>query len=155
MNITANQTVVSEAGGHRLGGALDWGAGSGSVSGTSIGPGAKVEDKAVARFQIGALPGRKGSLYANEPYKVYRNGALHHQGLTDEQGMVTVPHPDGTSHYKVELVTGQRFEMPVQADFMAGDHAAIERESRSIWGHQSLDGLEHEAGAGRALFDFL
>jgi hypothetical protein len=105
-----------------------------------------------AQFQIGALPGQLGSMYANEPYKVYRNGALYAKGLTDQNGMIKVPHVDGSSQYKVELATGQKFDMPV-SESMAGDSATSEQQKLSLDGHREIPRLDDHPHAGRRLFD--
>jgi type VI secretion system secreted protein VgrG len=95
-----------------------------------------------------------GSAYINEPYKLYRDGALVDQGMTDANGYIKAKHPEGTGHYMIELATGEKFDLPVEAKF-AKDDAAKAQQKLALQGHGEIPGLDHLPDTGLGLFDNL
>lgn len=68
------------------------------------------------RFQLGGTPQSPTKALANEPYKLSANGALLQQGLTDENGGVTIEHQVPTHTYQVELASGERYTIKMIND---------------------------------------
>jgi type VI secretion system secreted protein VgrG len=59
---------------------------------------------------------------ANEPYEVYKGGALVEKGVTDEIGQLVVKdHEPGTPAYVVQLTNGARFDLAVHEELDPGD----------------------------------
>ncbi|BBB24993.1 type VI secretion system Vgr family protein [Amphritea japonica] len=83
------------------------------------------DKKDEVRFKIAPVPGAKG--YANEPYKLYRDGGLIAEGLTDEKGYIKAPHVEGTGKYSVELISGHRFDIDVIEKYSEGVQGKLER----------------------------
>lgn len=55
-----------------------------------------------------------GSIFANEPYELYKGGALVERGVTDEWGRVIVKdHQPGTRAYTVKLSNGAAYDLKV------------------------------------------
>lgn len=61
-------------------------------------------------FTLGALPGLMQN-YAGEPYTLYADGTVLKKGAAEDDGSVMWDHKEGTKKYKVELLTGQVFEI--------------------------------------------
>ncbi|HHX2522224.1 TPA: DUF2345 domain-containing protein, partial [Neisseria subflava] len=62
------------------------------------------------RFVLSSKPHGHGFVYTNEPYKLYKDGALLKEGLTDDLGAIEYEHDD-KSKYKVELSNGAVFDI--------------------------------------------
>lgn len=69
--------------------------------------------KRTMRLALGALAGEMAN-YVGEPYKLFADGAMLKEGLAGDDGAVTWEHKEGASRYTVELITGQRFDIPLQ-----------------------------------------
>lgn len=69
--------------------------------------------KQALRFQLGGSPQSPTKVRANAPYKLYANGALIQQGLTDADGNVELEHQIPTQKYKLELHSGEVFNINV------------------------------------------
>ncbi|WP_218510984.1 type VI secretion system Vgr family protein [Variovorax sp. dw_308] len=93
--------------------------------------------KSRAMFSLGAMPGLMQN-YGGEPYTLYADGAVLQKGVTEDDGSVMWDHKESTQQYKVELVTGQVFEVDALETF--GSDAA-----RKL-ANQGYRGFEHEAG---------
>ena len=78
--------------------------------------------------RLSPVPGGKG--YPEEPYKLYRDGALIQQGLTDKRGFIKVEHIPGTAKYEVEWVNGHRFALNVQEKTSEGIQGELEKIQR-------------------------
>jgi type VI secretion system secreted protein VgrG len=76
------------------------------------------------------------SNHAGEPYTLYAGGTVLQKGLTDDTGAVIWDHVEGTSQYKVELATGQVFEIDVLKEFNS--------EGQQL-ANQGYRGFTHEA----------
>ncbi|MDR2872285.1 MAG: hypothetical protein LBV45_07180 [Xanthomonadaceae bacterium] len=61
-------------------------------------------------FILSSHPGCKGLLYSGEPYKLYKNGQLIQQGLTDDRAIV-VYELDKGAHYRFETSIGHVFDV--------------------------------------------
>jgi uncharacterized protein (DUF2345 family) len=75
----------------------------------------------IIRFTLQSHGGNgTGITYAHEPYKLFADGGLVEQGLSDENGMIKFKHKVGVGAYKVELVSGQIFEIDALINFAEG-----------------------------------
>ncbi len=92
------------------------------------------------RFNIGALP-EQMSNFADEPYKLYADGALFQKGLTDKDGAAMWEHKEGTQQYKIVLSTGQTFMVDALEKF-SDDTLAYNNQKLANQGYRSF---EHEA----------
>lgn len=68
------------------------------------------------RFQLGGSPLSPVKARAGEPYKLYANGALMQQGITDENGNVEIDHLVATRQYRLELPGGEEHEIKMADD---------------------------------------
>lgn len=90
------------------------------------------------RFDLAVLPGLEGmGHFTGEPYKLYADGAMLKNGLTDEQGSVVWEHKEGTQQYKIELTTGQEFLINAP-EFFAQDKATRETQRLANQGYRSF-----------------
>jgi len=69
------------------------------------------------RFSLGALPEHLTSNYAEEPYQLFADGVLLQAGILDEHGRLQWQHQEGTKTYRLQLVTGQAFEIDARQRF--------------------------------------
>jgi type VI secretion system secreted protein VgrG len=75
-------------------------------------PVADVLHKGQAAFNIGSHAETIGRASAGMPFKLFKEGALVEQGKIDEKGNIEFEHElDTNAAYKVELPTGQSFEV--------------------------------------------
>jgi type VI secretion system secreted protein VgrG len=92
-----------------------------------------VDFKQQAAFIVSSHPQGKGLLYTNEPYKLYENGALIQEGLTDDKAAIVYERkPD--AQYKVELVSGHTFNLETQQPTQ--DKQEILARSLGLMGHR-------------------
>ena len=70
-----------------------------------------------------------GTSYANEPYKLFADGGLIEQGLTNDQGAVRFKHRVGVNTYRVELLNGQTFEVDALSAFSSNP---LQREAQQL-----------------------
>ena len=72
--------------------------------------------KLVVGFQLAKYPGSVSRVRKQEPYKLYKNGALVQQGLTDNEGLIQYEYelPMDATHYEIE-VERQRFTLDIKA----------------------------------------
>lgn len=63
------------------------------------------------KVSLSAIP--SDTSYAEEPYSLYRDGALIEEGETDIAGNIMIEHTPGSLLYKVELLDGSEFEIDV------------------------------------------
>ncbi|UTW03012.1 type VI secretion system tip protein VgrG [Amphritea atlantica] len=104
-----------------------------------------LEKKDEVRFKIAPVPGAKG--YANEPYKLYRDGSLIAEGLTDAKGYIKAPHVEGTGQYSVELISGHRFDIDVIEKYSEGSQGKLERIANQ--GYRTEKGDHEDDSAAR------
>ncbi|MFZ1874277.1 MAG: type VI secretion system tip protein VgrG [Chania sp.] len=83
--------------------------------------------KQALRFQLGSSPQSPTKVRANEPYKLYANGALVQQGLTDADGNIEIEHQIPTQKYKLELMSGEQFNINVLNEGQGKPEDAIPR----------------------------
>ncbi|MCF6364453.1 MAG: hypothetical protein L3J88_14145, partial [Gammaproteobacteria bacterium] len=103
----------------RIGDAIDCGgtAQTGSAN-VNIGDGSwsgKAFDPIKAKMQllVSLTPGSDQHPYSHEPYKLYKDGGLIQQGLTDENGRVEFEYePPWTSQLKIETDMGDHIYAP-------------------------------------------
>jgi len=85
---------------------------------------------------------QQGHAFANEPYEVYKSGALFASGVTDEHGLVQIPdHKAGTPGYTIKLSSGAEFNTKVTPQLNAAnpDHRLGNAGFRAIDGPESRD----------------
>ncbi len=64
----------------------------------------------ILRFELAVLPNcRKAGFFTEEPYKLYGDDALLQEGLSNNKGIIEFEHIEGTSQYKITLLTGQEY----------------------------------------------
>ncbi|CAK7052310.1 MAG: hypothetical protein MESAZ_01218 [Saezia sanguinis] len=69
-----------------------------------------VDFKQQAAFIVSSHPQGKGLLYKGEPYKLYKDGALIQEGLTDDKAAIVYDLEEGAK-YQVELISGHTFDV--------------------------------------------
>ncbi|MDR3433885.1 MAG: type VI secretion system tip protein VgrG [Rouxiella aceris] len=67
--------------------------------------------KQALRFQLGGSPQSPTKVRANEPYKLFANGKLVQQGLTDAEGNIEIDHQIPTQKYRLEMISGERYDI--------------------------------------------
>jgi len=101
-------------------------------------PVADVLRKGRAALHIGSHAETAGRASAGLPFKLFKDGALVEQGQIDNKGNIRFAHElDATSEYKVELPTGQSF------DVAASDYANQHERNAGVGYH----GYENPGGA--------
>ncbi|MBC7993274.1 MAG: type VI secretion system tip protein VgrG [Rhizobacter sp.] len=93
--------------------------------------------KRKAAFSLGALPGSMQN-YSGEPYTLYADGGVLQKGLADTDGSVMWEHKEGTKTYRVELLSGQSFEIDALAAFRS--------DSADRLANEGFRSFKHEAG---------
>ena len=79
-------------------------------------PMADVLRKGRAALNIGSHAETAGRTSAGLPFKLFKDGALVEQGQIDDKGNILFAHElDATAEYKVELPTGQSFDIAASA----------------------------------------
>jgi type VI secretion system secreted protein VgrG len=79
-------------------------------------PVADVQRKGRAVLHLGSHAQTAGRASAGMPFKLLKDGALVEQGHIDDKGNIQFAHElDATSQYKVELPTGQSFDIAASA----------------------------------------
>lgn len=69
-----------------------------------------------ARFILSQVPNSTDYPYSSEPYRLYKNGALLKEGITDDEGIIELDDmPDEESTYMIEMSTGDKFELTESA----------------------------------------
>jgi type VI secretion system secreted protein VgrG len=82
----------------------------------SMPPVADVLRKGRAVLHLGSHAETAGRAFAGMPFKLLKDGALVEQGHIDDKGNIQFAHElDATSEYKVELPTGQSFDIVASA----------------------------------------
>jgi len=100
-------------------------------------PVANVLRKGRAALHIGSHAETAGRTSAGLPFKLFKDGAIVEQGQIDDKGNIQFAHElDATAEYKVELPTGQSF------DIAAGDYA----EQHEINAGVGYHGYENPGG---------
>ena len=92
-------------------------------------------------FILSSHPQGKGVLYTDEPYKLYKNGTLLQEGLTDEKACIVYECEQG-ANYKVELVNGHTFDITPKA--VEGKENTILQAS-GMWGFRTYDDQSEQA----------
>ena len=100
-------------------------------------PVADVLRKGRAALHMGSHAETAGRTSAGLPFKLFKDGAMVEQGQIDDKGNIQFAHElDATAEYKVELPTGQSF------DIVAGDYA----EQHEINAGVGYHGYENPGG---------
>ncbi|MBR8040874.1 type VI secretion system tip protein VgrG [Burkholderia cenocepacia] len=68
-------------------------------------------------LNLGASPSAMAAIPQDIPYKLYAQGALVAQGVTDSTGRIAVDHRPGTQSYRVEFANGVAYQIPVSEEF--------------------------------------
>ena len=85
-------------------------------------------------FILSSHGGGKGLLYANEPYRLFKDGALFAEGVTDDKAAILYEHQPGAT-YKVETLSGHQFSIAEQPQ--TNDRQKILARSLSRMGFRS------------------
>ena len=89
------------------GGSAATGSGNVFIGDLSWGGQASLPVKAELKLLLGQLPGENAALYTDEPYELYKGGALVQKGTSDEEGIVSSPYePPWTEELKVKTAFG-------------------------------------------------
>ena len=100
--------------GINCGGSAATGSGNVFIGDLSWGGGESLPVKAKLRFILSQIPGNLDHSYTEEPYKLYKDGALVQEGITDHEGIITYEYePPLTGELMVESAHG-RYQMPLQ-----------------------------------------
>jgi type VI secretion system secreted protein VgrG len=68
-------------------------------------------------LNLASSPSAMASIPQDIPYKLYAQGALVAQGLTDASGRILVDHQPSTQSYRLELANGVAYNIPVSDEF--------------------------------------
>jgi type VI secretion system secreted protein VgrG len=68
-------------------------------------------------LSLAASPSAMAAIPQDVPYKLYAQGALVTQGVTDSTGRIAVEHRPGTQSYRLEFANGVAYEIPVSEEF--------------------------------------
>jgi type VI secretion system secreted protein VgrG len=68
-------------------------------------------------LSMASSPSAMTAIPQDVPYKLYAQGALVAQGLTDATGRIPVEHHPGTQSYRLELANGVAYNIPVTDEF--------------------------------------
>ncbi|MDB5895010.1 MAG: type secretion protein ImpA [Rhodoferax sp.] len=76
--------------------------------------------------------GADGWPLANEPYTLYRDGAVVEKGITDAAGQIHIDKhvPGSVAKYRVVMHQGQAYDIPVHGAFEGANAAALKRASQ-------------------------
>lgn len=89
-----------------------------------------------------ASPSARRVLPIGMPYKLFADGVLVSQGVTDPDGQIPVEHEVATQAYQVALANGVTFHLPVAEDYR-GDVRNGELANQGFHYHQASDGDEN------------
>ncbi|WP_414449329.1 type VI secretion system Vgr family protein [Burkholderia sp. 22PA0099] len=73
-------------------------------------------------LNLAASPSAMAAIPQDVPYKLYAQGALVTQGITDATGRIVIDHRPGTQSYRLEFANGVAYDIPVGEAFR-GDAA--------------------------------
>ncbi|AET93855.1 hypothetical protein BYI23_D003450 (plasmid) [Burkholderia sp. YI23] len=68
-------------------------------------------------LNLASSPSAMAAVPQDVPYKLYAQGALVAQGLTDPSGRILVDHEPSTQSYRLELANGVTYNIPVSEEF--------------------------------------
>ncbi|SAL61078.1 Rhs element Vgr protein [Caballeronia cordobensis] len=69
-------------------------------------------------LNLASSPSAMTSIPQDIPYRLYAQGALVAQGLTDPSGRILVDHQPSTQSYRLELANGVTYNIPVSEEFL-------------------------------------
>ena len=95
------------------GGAMASGSGNVNIGDLSWGGQASLPVTPTLRMQLSPIPGQGEPAYSNEPYKLYKGGALAQQGETDDEGRIEYSYePPWTEPLVIETAFGKYEYIP-------------------------------------------
>ncbi|GAU05098.1 type VI secretion system Vgr family protein [Burkholderia stabilis] len=68
-------------------------------------------------LSLAASPSATAAIPQDVPYKLYAQGALVAQGVTDATGRIAVEHRPGAQSYRLEFANGVAYQIPVSDEF--------------------------------------
>ncbi|SAK98550.1 Rhs element Vgr protein [Caballeronia glebae] len=68
-------------------------------------------------LNMASSPSARAAIPQDVPYKLFAQGSLVAQGMTDATGKILVDHRPGTQSYRVELANGVAYDVPVGEEF--------------------------------------
>lgn len=117
------------------GGDVMTGSGDVNIGDESYGSGTAETPKAV-RFLVSQVPGSTAHGYFREPYKLFHNGGLVQEGLTDDDGVIVFEPDSVDGTFEIEAVQ-RRWKLTVQAFSPADTDAGSQDRLRALGYHTS------------------
>jgi len=117
------------------GGSVATGSANVIIGDASYGAGAGEAAPAV-RFVVSQVPGSTEHGYFKEPYKLYHNGSLVQEGLTDENGVISFEPEAVTGTFEIEAVN-RKWVLTAQALPPADSDAGVEERLKALGYHVS------------------
>lgn len=105
------------------GGSVSSGSGDVIIGDDTYGSGAG-EVTPTVRFVLSQVPGSTAHGYYEEPYKLFHNGSMVQEGLTDKDGVITFEPDDLKGNFTIEAV-GRKFEIEVRSFAPADTDAGV------------------------------
>ncbi len=103
-------------------------------------------EELVPSVQLSIAPTPESKGYAGMPYKLYRDGAMIEEGLTETGGVISALCPPGTQAFKVELPGDVNLEFPLMEEFPEGEkeelYIARNRGFREFVSDSVVEGLD-------------
>lgn len=81
------------------------------------------------RFQLNSSPLSPLKNRAHEPYRLYAQGALIAEGISDEEGNIMIEHEVTTEKYQLHLLNGDSFDIDVAASSAKEEEELIDTAS--------------------------
>jgi|GEM_PF-434993 len=130
------------------GGSVSTGSGDVFIGDSSYGSGTG-EVKPVVRFVLSQVPGSTAHGYYKEPYKLYHNGGMVQEGLTDENGVIEYELDEDKGVYEIEAVD-HRWKLTRQAFAPIDTDEGIKQRLSSLSYHVSNDDVTSPNGSVKA-----
>lgn len=89
-------------------------------------------------------------VYRKQPYKLYADGALKQQGLTDEEGAAEFDFIPTINKYEIELINGHRFEI----EFTEQQQELSQADNLGLFGHRSYVHNEQHLDTLKEITDY-
>ncbi len=108
--------------------------------------------KAKLRFILSQIPGNPDHAYTEEPYKLYKDGALMQEGTTDHEGIITYEYePPLIGELMVESAHGH-YQMPLQPLAPAETTDGV-KQRLSALGHYDMGEKDNAIRAAQCTLD--
>ncbi|MEE1922770.1 type VI secretion system tip protein VgrG [Pseudomonas sp. 148P] len=84
--------------------------------------------KQALRFSVDQVPNAPGLSWAGMPYQLFAGSALLAEGVLDETGRIQVEHQAVTHSYRLQLLNGVSYQLPVPGDYSNPQQAHLANE---------------------------